>query len=157
MTHPQVLSDEQAPDFLTDTEVARIFRNVYGGQQYDSTERMFAAEIEAAVRAKFARAIESATLKAVSGQEPIGYFRSMPFGWEDCAETDDGAMPLYELPPAQPAPAMAPSAVELMAEKYANHDFCSDYLSTITSIVREVESRVALQCAQAPQPTKGQP
>lgn len=73
MTNPQVLSDEQTPDFLTNTEVARIFRIVYGGQQYDSTERMFAAEIEAAVRAKFARAIESATLEAVRGQEPVAF------------------------------------------------------------------------------------
>lgn len=46
-----------------------------------------------------------ATLAALGGQEPIGYFRSMPFGWEDCAKSDDGAMPLFALPPAQPAPA----------------------------------------------------
>lgn len=31
--------------------------------------------------------------------EPFGYFRSEPFGWTDCAETDDGAIPLYERPP----------------------------------------------------------
>lgn len=28
--------------------------------------------------------------------EPFGYFRAEPFGWTDCAETDDGAVPLYE-------------------------------------------------------------
>ncbi len=28
--------------------------------------------------------------------EPFGYFRAEPFGWADCAETDDGAMPLFE-------------------------------------------------------------
>lgn len=27
--------------------------------------------------------------------EPFGYFRAEPFGWTNCAETDDGAVPLY--------------------------------------------------------------
>ena len=30
--------------------------------------------------------------------EPFGYFRVTPFGWEDCAETDEGAIALYERP-----------------------------------------------------------
>jgi hypothetical protein len=33
--------------------------------------------------------------------EPFGYFRAEPFGWTDCAETDEGAVALYEAPPAQ--------------------------------------------------------
>jgi len=66
----QVLSDEQFPDFLTDTDVARIFRHVYGGQQFDSTERMFAAEVEAAVRAKFRDALAALAQQA---QEPVAY------------------------------------------------------------------------------------
>lgn len=36
--------------------------------------------------------------------EPFGYFKPEPFGWTDCAETDDGAIALYELPPAPSAP-----------------------------------------------------
>lgn len=28
--------------------------------------------------------------------EPFGYFRALPFGWEDCAATDDGAQALYD-------------------------------------------------------------
>lgn len=37
--------------------------------------------------------------------EPFGYFRAEPFGWTDCAPTDEGAKALYEAPPAQqPAP-----------------------------------------------------
>lgn len=28
--------------------------------------------------------------------EPFGYFRALPCGWEDCAETDEGAQPLYD-------------------------------------------------------------
>lgn len=41
------------PPFLTETEVARIYRQVYGGNRFSQTEREFAAEIEAAVREKF--------------------------------------------------------------------------------------------------------
>jgi len=29
--------------------------------------------------------------------EPLGYFRPEPFGWTDCAETDEGAQPLFDL------------------------------------------------------------
>ena len=28
--------------------------------------------------------------------EPFGYFRALPFGWEDCGEKEEGAIPLYE-------------------------------------------------------------
>lgn len=28
--------------------------------------------------------------------ELFGYFKAEPFGWTDCAETDDGAVPLYD-------------------------------------------------------------
>ena len=28
--------------------------------------------------------------------EPFGYFKCEPFGWVDCPETDEGAIPLYE-------------------------------------------------------------
>ena len=31
--------------------------------------------------------------------EPFGYFKAEPFGWTDCAETDEGAVALYERPP----------------------------------------------------------
>lgn len=34
-----------------------------------------------------------------SSAEPFGYFKAEPFGWTDCAETDDGAIPLYTAPP----------------------------------------------------------
>ena len=32
----------------------------------------------------------------MSKLEPFGYFRAEPFGWTDCAETDDGAVPLFD-------------------------------------------------------------
>lgn len=28
--------------------------------------------------------------------EPFGYFKAEPFGWTDCAETDEGAKPLFD-------------------------------------------------------------
>lgn len=28
--------------------------------------------------------------------EPFGYFRAEPFGWTDCADTDEGAVALYD-------------------------------------------------------------
>ena len=28
--------------------------------------------------------------------EPFGYFKADPFGWTDCAETEEGAQPLYD-------------------------------------------------------------
>ena len=39
--------------------------------------------------------------KMVAAQEPFGYFKAEPFGWTDCAETDEGAIALYEAPQPQ--------------------------------------------------------
>ena len=33
--------------------------------------------------------------------EPFGYFKAEPFGWRDCAETDEWAIALYEAPQPQ--------------------------------------------------------
>jgi hypothetical protein len=38
-------------------------------------------------------------IDAQPAQEPFGYFKAEPFGWTDCAETDEGAKALYEAPP----------------------------------------------------------
>lgn len=37
-----------------------------------------------------------------STAEPFGYFRAEPFGWTDCAATDEGAVPLYAAPQQAP-------------------------------------------------------
>ena len=34
----------------------------------------------------------------IKEDKPFGYFRAEPFGWTDCAPTDEGAIPLYERP-----------------------------------------------------------
>lgn len=39
--------------------------------------------------------------KMVAAQEPFGYFKAEPFGWRDCADTDEGAIALYEAPQPQ--------------------------------------------------------
>ncbi len=41
-----------------------------------------------------------AVIEQMEKQEPFGYFRAEPFGWTDCAETDEGALALYTAPPA---------------------------------------------------------
>lgn len=49
-------------------------------------------------------AIEADRKRMGESQEPFGYFRPEPFGWTDCAATDDGAIALYERPQAQGEP-----------------------------------------------------
>lgn len=44
--------------------------------------------------------------------EPFGYFRALPFGWEQCGEHDDGAVALYD----RPAPGV-PEDVQRDAER----------------------------------------
>lgn len=44
--------------------------------------------------------------------EPFGYFKAEPFGWTDCAESDEGAIALYEAPPP---PAQAQDAWQPIA------------------------------------------
>ena len=47
---------------------------------------------------------------ASSQDEPFGYFRAEPFGWTDCAATDEGAIALYERPAAPAVPQGEPVA-----------------------------------------------
>ena len=41
------------------------------------------------------------TKSQTTAPEPFGYFKAEPFGWRDCAETDEGAVALYEAPQPQ--------------------------------------------------------
>ena len=45
---------------------------------------------------------QQAEAKSAAVREPFGYFKAEPFGWTDCAETDEGAIALYTTPPAAP-------------------------------------------------------
>lgn len=57
--------------------------------------------------------------------EPFGFFRALPFGWEQCAEGDEGAIALY----TAPAPAVPEShrdqiidLISPMSKNSADHD-----------------------------------
>ena len=52
----------------------------------------------------------AAPAPASSQDEPFGYFRAEPFGWTDCAATDEGAIALYERPAAPAVPQREPEA-----------------------------------------------
>ena len=70
-----------------------VFREWEMGQDYNSNRETVLArafKAEEALR----------TALAQGEQEPFGYFKAEPFGWTDCAETDEGAIPLYERPVA---------------------------------------------------------
>lgn len=45
--------------------------------------------------------LDEATCTKSQTQEPFGYFKAEPFGWRDCADTDEGAIALYEAPQPQ--------------------------------------------------------
>lgn len=74
-------------------------------------------------------------VQSVPEPEPFGYFKSEPFGWTDCAETDDGAIALYELPPA-------PEPVAYATGYYGG------YLSIATVDGRVLPAGTALYAAQ---------
>jgi hypothetical protein len=45
------------------------------------------------------KAENKALKETLAQQEPFGYFKAEPFGWIDCAETDEGAIALYQASP----------------------------------------------------------
>ncbi len=47
---------------------------------------------------------ERAARASQPAQEPLGYFRAQPFGWEDCSKDEEGAIALYERPAPQQGP-----------------------------------------------------
>lgn len=51
----------------------------------------------------------------IKADKPFGYFRAEPFGWTDCAPTDEGAIPLYERPQQPPTPPEAQTEAEKVA------------------------------------------
>jgi hypothetical protein len=51
---------------------------------------------------------------------PFGYFRAEPFGWTDCAETDEGAIALYERPPAREWVGLTDEEIDAIYEQHHN-------------------------------------
>jgi hypothetical protein len=67
-------------------------RSVTGCPDVEGNGKTLVSELEAVTRA-------FAGLPEQQGQdEPFGYFKAEPFGWTDCAATDEGAVALYERP-----------------------------------------------------------
>ena len=73
-------------------------------------------------------ALREALADQPAQQEPFGYFKAEPFGWTDCAETDEGAVALYTTPqPAQQEP-VANYCRECLTYN-GHHEGCSHYAS----------------------------
>lgn len=70
------------------------------------------AQLEAVGAGGVEALISNAERKSAATLEPFGYFKAEPFGWTDCAETDEGAIALYEAPPP---PAQAQDAWQPIA------------------------------------------
>ena len=70
--------------------------------------------------------------------EPFGHFKAEPFGWTDCAETDDGAQPLYDQ-----------AAIDELGEKLMVADYAlkdaerqrDELLAVIQLVIAEMEHR----------------
>ena len=75
--------------------IALVLYDLYAGDEY---ERRY-IYTEQQVRDLLAEAAR--TKSQTTAQEPFGYFKAEPFGWRDCAETDEGAIALYEAPQPQ--------------------------------------------------------
>ena len=53
--------------------------------------------------------------------EPFGYFKAEPFGWTDCAETDEGAIALYEAPQPLKDLALDTERLDWLIEQGCSH------------------------------------
>lgn len=67
-------------------------------------------------------------------QEPFGYFKPEPFGWTDCAETDEGAIALYDRPPASKP--LTDEEIKRMAAPW----FLSMYWPLCNTFARAIEA-----------------
>jgi len=137
----------EVPEAMTDTDVARIFRRVYGGNRFDATERMFAAEIAAArdaqwqstrLRGGVPEAVKLDHIACIDGGE-LRYMSGRKAPAYDCelyAMPGGGRAPLlYTAAPQAPAPALDAGVVrELPAyvRTFAHEVFCDGFTSPET-------------------------
>lgn len=75
--------------------IALVLYDLFAGDEY---ERRY-IYTEQQVRELLDKA--ACTKSQAAAREPFGYFKAEPFGWRDCAETDEGAIALYEAPQPQ--------------------------------------------------------
>lgn len=117
MSKETELSDEQIE------KIAKTYIRSVGGYSCSEDAIPDNGKIE-----DFARAIIAADRelrRGDVGMEPFGYFKAEPFGWTDCAETDEGAIALYDAPqPQQIAePASEPVAWTLNGSLIVREDW----------------------------------
>lgn len=80
----------------------------------------------------------AAPAPAVPQGEPFGYFRAEPFGWTDCAETDEGAIALYEAPPD----------VETLRKELAG---ANDFIKSLADVCQKYEELLGYRKTNAPE------
>ncbi len=74
------------------------------------------AQLEAVGAGGVGALISNAERKGAATLEPFGYFKAEPFGWTDCAETDEGAIALYDAPQPQQIAEPAQVTLEMIAD-----------------------------------------
>lgn len=83
-TQPAAQDEREADEVFLPRRLAATQKLTQLGYRYDSAH------------GKWLPAPQQATPEPVG--EPFGYFRALPFGWEQCGEHDDGAVALYDRP-----------------------------------------------------------
>jgi len=73
-------------------------------------------------------------------QEPFGYFKAEPFGWTDCAETDEGARALYEAPPKREWIGLTQKEVQEIHDTYHKRMGPQEFASMIEAKLKEKNS-----------------
>lgn len=82
-------------------------------------------------------------------QEPFGYFRAEPFGWTDCAETDEGAVALYDRPAPPAVVGQCEDAIELLG-KYK--ELCEEIKRGDSYHIGRIDAAISVLAQAAPQP-----
>jgi len=96
-----------------------------------------------------------ANAPTVQQSEPFGYFKAEPFGWTDCAETDEGAIALYELP--QPIEKCEPAYYAILAdnrilETFDSKDAAENTIDTLLSMGARFSTAEVIEFYTSPQP-----
>ena len=72
--------------------------------------------------------------------EPFGYFKAEPFGWTDCAETDEGAIALYEMPPQRTWVGLTDKVTSQTLEAYEQDYNWFGFAKAIEAKLRELNA-----------------
>ena len=93
--------------------------------------------VRAALRAAIAEASKQDVQQEME-QCPFGYFKAEPFGWTNCAETDEGARPLYEHPPRREWAGLTDEDKLSLAEAFYSTDIAR--VEAVEALVKEKNS-----------------